>query len=101
MDNAGISCHLVVGTKLAEVWLGWVLSVVVGIVYSGRAGREVGGCIDPIGGVDQGEGGSGRVGDPRDSPQPGDSMCLVTENCPNDSVASSPTRIMLRQLASS
>jgi hypothetical protein len=46
-----------------------VLSVVVGIVYSGRAGREVGGCIDPIGGVDQGEGGAGRVGDPGDSPE--------------------------------
>jgi hypothetical protein len=41
--------------SFAEVWRGWVLSVVVGIV-----------C--PIGGVDQGEGGSGRVGDPRDSP---------------------------------
>jgi hypothetical protein len=48
-------------------WLG--VSVVVGIVYSGRADREVGGCIDRIGGVDQCEGGSGRVGDPCDSPR--------------------------------
>jgi hypothetical protein len=54
--------------------VGWLFSVVVGTVYSGRAGREVGGCIDPIGGVGHGEGGSARVGDPCDSPPAPTSM---------------------------